>query len=307
MARYRKIDVRIWNDEHFAALSDDGRLAFLFLLTHPNLTSLGAMRATKGGLAEELRWSLAKFTRALGGILARHMAEHDAASAFMWLPNFLKYNPAENGNVVKGWLKALDLLPECALREQMLQAARHHCERSKVPGVSAAFREAFGGPSPKPFGGPSGKPSGNCMPNQEQEQEQERERAPARATSLSVNWGASPTQRRRSWLIHESAIGIDVTEAMHRTYVARLANIGAQDADGELRAFYHRTEQAWRGKDPGPAWKFWDARVDELARKRADPHAHLPQVWTCQGCGSVHRGTREQKTAGWCPAKAASA
>ena len=54
MGRYRKIDPRIWNDEAFRALSDRGKLVFLFILTHPHMTSLGAMRASTLGLAAEL-------------------------------------------------------------------------------------------------------------------------------------------------------------------------------------------------------------------------------------------------------------
>lgn len=36
MASYRKIDPRIWNDERFRVLTDSGKLAFLFVLTHPS-------------------------------------------------------------------------------------------------------------------------------------------------------------------------------------------------------------------------------------------------------------------------------
>jgi hypothetical protein len=56
MSQYRKVDTRIWNDAQFCGLSDDGKLVFLLLLTHPNMTSLGAMRATLAGLAEEIGW-----------------------------------------------------------------------------------------------------------------------------------------------------------------------------------------------------------------------------------------------------------
>ncbi len=44
MGRYRKVETRIWNDATFRSLSDDGKLLFLFVLTHPSQTSLGAMR-----------------------------------------------------------------------------------------------------------------------------------------------------------------------------------------------------------------------------------------------------------------------
>lgn len=173
--RFRKVDVRIWNDSAFMAFSDDAKLVFLFLLTHPNLTSLGAMRATRAGLAEELGWPLPKFSRALAAITRAGAAEHDPAAAFLWLPNFLRYNSPENRNVVIGWAKALDLLPECALRGRLLEHARRHCEASETPGVAGGFREAFGTRTP-PDGEtvaptvsePLPEPSGNGMPNQEQ-------------------------------------------------------------------------------------------------------------------------------------------
>lgn len=47
MSYFRKIDVRIWNDAKFRALSHHGKLTFIMLLTHPNMTALGAMRTTR--------------------------------------------------------------------------------------------------------------------------------------------------------------------------------------------------------------------------------------------------------------------
>lgn len=64
MARFRKIDPRIWNDEKFRTLSDKGKLAFLFILTHPAMTCLGAMRASFEGLAAELHWAAKRFRSA---------------------------------------------------------------------------------------------------------------------------------------------------------------------------------------------------------------------------------------------------
>lgn len=54
MSHFRKIDTRIWNDEKFNRLSHDAKLAFIFVLTHPNMTALGAMRGTVQGLSAEL-------------------------------------------------------------------------------------------------------------------------------------------------------------------------------------------------------------------------------------------------------------
>ena len=41
--KYRKISPCIWNDAKVRELSDKGKLAPLFLLTHPHMTPLGAI------------------------------------------------------------------------------------------------------------------------------------------------------------------------------------------------------------------------------------------------------------------------
>ena len=162
MSRYRKIDVRIWNDEKFCQMSDEGKLCFIFVMTHPNMTPLGAMRATLGGLAEELGWSSEAFRKAFGEALSKGMAEHDPKAHFVGLPNFVKYNQPENPNVIKAWAKCLDLIPECRLKTKAIQRAA-----SFVNMGSKAFHEAFA----KAFGEDFAKGMGKQEPEQEQEQE----------------------------------------------------------------------------------------------------------------------------------------
>jgi hypothetical protein len=158
MARYRKIDPRIWNDEKFRMVSDDAKLIFFLLLTHPHMTALGAMRATLAGLAAALGWPGNRFRRGFAQLLQQAMVRHDEGAACIWLPHFLKYNPPENPNVVKSWQASLDLLPECPLKDQVLQGCRHLVDR-----LPQGFREGL--PEPLRKG----------MPNQEQEPEPEPE------------------------------------------------------------------------------------------------------------------------------------
>ncbi|MDO9002830.1 MAG: hypothetical protein Q7V20_05195 [Aquabacterium sp.] len=159
MARYRKIDPRIWNDAKFRELGDNGKLVFFMLLTHPNMTALGAMRATLAGLAEELGWQPEAFRKAFLDVLSKGMAEHDSKACLVALPNFLKYNPPESPNVVKAWLSALDLLPECGLKTRVIAGAGDFAK-----GLTHGFTEAL----PEVFA--------KTMPIQEQEQEQEQEK-----------------------------------------------------------------------------------------------------------------------------------
>lgn len=162
MSRYRKIDSRLWNDAKFRSLSDDGKLLFLMLLTHPQMTPLGAMRATMGGLAEEMGWLPERLRAAFAEPFSRGMANHDPEAHFLCLPNFLKYNQPENPNVLKSWAGSLDALPECALKTQTIQTAKAFA-KAKSEAFAKAFQEAFGGLYLNP------------TPKQEQEQEPEQE------------------------------------------------------------------------------------------------------------------------------------
>lgn len=156
MAKYRKVDSRIWNDEKFRSLSDSAKLVFFMLLTHPHMTSIGAMRHTIPGMASEMGWTAKAFSEAFAEALSKGMAKHDEAACFVWLPKFITYNQPENPNVLKGWESALDLLPECALKNELIHAVKDFAE-----GLTEAFHKAL----PEAFR--------KGMPKQEQEQEQE--------------------------------------------------------------------------------------------------------------------------------------
>jgi len=130
MARYRKIDVMMWSDEKFLDLSDKAMLVFIFILTCPLQTSLGAMRASVEGLAQEFlnfpgisrsRWSLKAFRSAFREISDKEIVFADANAAVIWLPNFLKHNRPTNINVVKSWVTVLETLPECETKTRIVE------------------------------------------------------------------------------------------------------------------------------------------------------------------------------------------
>ena len=124
MGRYRKIDPRIWNDAKFSSLSHEDQRAFLFILTHPNMTSIGALRSSVDGLGAELGREPEEFRKAFHELLAKGLVKVDQKACLIWAPNFLKYNLPENPNVVKGWLSALDFVPECPLLLEIFEKAR---------------------------------------------------------------------------------------------------------------------------------------------------------------------------------------
>lgn len=227
MSRYRKVDPRIWNDEKFRSLSDDAKLVFFMLLTHPNMTALGAMRATVGGLAEEMGWGLERFREAFREALSKGMAEHDQKACLVMLPKFLKYNPPESPNVVKAWADSLDLLPECGLKTRVITESV-----AFLKGKSKAFQEAL----PEAFA--------KTMPNQEQEQEQDLSLSPRTSGRLASLDDARRFEMHANWQIPEN---------FHSMIAGTVT--GGLPTDAELNRFrsYHTgkglcTDSQWANK-----------------------------------------------------------
>lgn len=187
MARYRKIDPRVWNDRKFSSLNNNAKLLFLYLLTCPNMTVLGAVPLRMEAVAAELTLSPEEIAEAFGAIEAEGMAKYDPRGLF-WVRNFLKYNSPDNPNQVRCWEDALDLLPECPLLEDVIRSAYATCRRRGQSFVDA-LSDRFVGASPTPnscdygsdnrYWNCSGDGSvngyGNGCRNQKQEQEQEQE------------------------------------------------------------------------------------------------------------------------------------
>lgn len=129
MARYRKIDVRIWNDRKFRELDDNAKLAFLLLLTHPDTNQLGFIRSRSVSLAFDLGWQSDAMSNAIQTLCQKGMLMVDERAGLMFLPNFLKYNPPNGVNGAKSWAGLLDLVPECDLRDQALIRLKHLIDR----------------------------------------------------------------------------------------------------------------------------------------------------------------------------------
>lgn len=162
--RYRTIDVRLWGDEKFRALSPlhpSGQALFLYLLTNPNTTSIpGLYRAGAAAMAEELGWTLEGFQEAFQEILTQGLVMADFKARLIFIPNAIKFNRPQSPNVVKSWVSHWDELPECGLINIAYQAIK-----AFVEGMGETFAEAFNQATQKP--------SQKTMPNQEQEQNQE--------------------------------------------------------------------------------------------------------------------------------------
>lgn len=172
MARYRKIDVRMWNDRKFRELSDNAKLAFILLLTHPDTTQIGTIRTRVSNLADELGWQRDAMSHAIQEVTLNGMIDADEKAGLMVINNFLKYNAPSSPNAFKSWRELIDLMPECDLLDRHVASLKAFVDslstgmRNAIPNdLMDAIKDAMSRTNGQPC----------CIQEQEQEQEQDKE------------------------------------------------------------------------------------------------------------------------------------
>lgn len=178
MSRWRKVEVKMWLDEDVRSMSappPNGQTLWLYLLTGPRTLPIpGVVVAREAVLADDLGWSLEGFREAYAEAFAKGLVKADWKAGLVVIRKALldgagqprESNKPESPNVLKGWAKSWDEIPECPLKTELLQTLGAF---AKALGVG--FAEAFG----KAFGKALAKASPHPLPNQEREREQERE------------------------------------------------------------------------------------------------------------------------------------
>lgn len=108
---YAKVARRVHQDGKFRALSRNGRLVWLTLLTSEHATTLpGFYRASQAMILDELgdftpdEWQAARTELEASG-----MARFDDIERIVWLPNAsnVAYNTPDNPNVARSWARKL--------------------------------------------------------------------------------------------------------------------------------------------------------------------------------------------------------
>lgn len=207
MARYRKVEVRTWNDDRFRSLSPIPPCAqglWLWLLTGPRTTNIpGIVVGTDAVMAAELQWSLEAFRKAFSEIANEGMAKACWKAGLVWLPNATRpgesRNKPESPNVIRSWRDTWDEIPECELKLEVWQQLK-------------AFAESFGKSFPQAFREACRKPRLKASPIQEQEQEQKQEQEQnysqnARARGEHSRTLASPREPSRAATVEFESAG----------------------------------------------------------------------------------------------------
>jgi hypothetical protein len=160
MTRYRKIEVPMWTDESFLALSGpqpNAQTLWVWLISGPRTTPMpGLVIAREEVIASDLCWPLEGSRQAFDEVLSKGMAKADKSTGVIVLSKALRDGSGEpretsrpqSPNVIRGWAKAWEMVPECPLSfEYLLNLNDFVATLHK--GFAEAFAEAFRKPLAK--------------------------------------------------------------------------------------------------------------------------------------------------------------
>lgn len=241
---YSPIDRRINADVWFRGLSHDAQLVWFRLLTGPHVTPVaGLWPATEEQLSRAFGFSVDAFLAIFAELSTTAGKPNgkvfaDWAAGVIWFPNALSVpaNQPKNENVLRGWVKHLELVPECKLRDKaLLEIAKW------VLANPQRFPDGLPQGFPKPFGKPFREPFGEHVPraNQDQEQEQEQEQEPDSRGRL-----CPPNLRLTEDQIGNAQMGLG---AKRWQIEAMCADLVGKWCDGETRraSLAHWRRQLW--------------------------------------------------------------
>ena len=133
MKYYRTIYCTTWDKPAFTQLSTDAQLVWLFIVTGPHtdripgLYSLGA-----GAMADRLAdkgepWEGSRIQAALEEMMSLGLIAVHRRPNVIYMPGLLNEYRPNNLNILIGWGKALQNIPDCPLKEEWLAELWRHC------------------------------------------------------------------------------------------------------------------------------------------------------------------------------------
>lgn len=121
---FTKIDSILWTDSKYKKLSDDGKFLFIYVLTCPHRNILGFYFLPIPYGSFDLGWVSERFTKGLDELFEKGFVNYNYKTSMIFIKNFLKYNPLENPNQVKGAIKVLDSLPSGSVNVEFIELVK---------------------------------------------------------------------------------------------------------------------------------------------------------------------------------------
>lgn len=111
MRQYGQIQCAIWGHPEFGALSDNGKLLFLYLLTGEHSNGLGCYRIPFPYAQADLNWAFETVSKGFQELVENGHIKYCESTKFVYIPKYLKWNPISNQNTAKAREKEFTQIP----------------------------------------------------------------------------------------------------------------------------------------------------------------------------------------------------
>ena len=112
---FTKIDGLLWNDAKFNKLSNESRFMFMYLVTCPHRNMIGLYSLPKIYIQYSMHLSEDAIDKSLKELKDNGFATYDDEAETVLVNNFIKHNPLDNPNMVKGAVKSIRTIPKTQL------------------------------------------------------------------------------------------------------------------------------------------------------------------------------------------------
>ena len=127
-SRYSKVFVKIWHSKDFRAISEDGKMLFMYLLSSPHRNMGGFYYLPLPYLCYDVGLDEKRITKALQELADRDMALYDFDTQVVLIKKWFCYNPIENENQAKGLNKQLAEIPKSRLFKPFENCVKEYCK-----------------------------------------------------------------------------------------------------------------------------------------------------------------------------------
>jgi hypothetical protein len=152
MRDYGRVFSAFWQSEDTRALSEDGRVLALYLLTSPHANLIGCFRLPDAYAADDMQWPSGRVREGFAEVQAKGFLTRDEGSKWTFIHKYLKWNRFENGNVAIAAHKAFDQVPPIPLKALLAAALLEFGSHLKEPFVNhlQTLSQPFANPEPDP-------------------------------------------------------------------------------------------------------------------------------------------------------------
>ena len=148
MRDYGRVFSSFWQSEDARALTDDGKMLALYLLTCPHANLIGCFRLPNAYAADDLKWSVERVSKGLNELSESGFIVQDEATKWVLIKKYILWNRFENGNVAIAAHKAYDQVPNIAIKTMLATALLDFGTFLKEPFVKAleTVKQPFANP-----------------------------------------------------------------------------------------------------------------------------------------------------------------